>query len=580
VGFTPDGKIAKAVCGLAVGRHSREGVHRSIFRYLTTLEVSMNTFREHHEHSIRASYQCFDRILLNGLLQPFQQPERVIGFFSFYRNQFPVSRKVLTDIADQFGNWVQNRSEKWSAPILEAPEGRRDEFIEPYFRKAKPDQVVAILKAREPARIMTAIGSAKENRWHLQMAQRWVIQYNFYVNDARWGRMFVRMCPYFPFSARVCLNQHHWLANRLREEGIRFEKTSNAFLKCGNFARLQELADSLTAKDLLACGQKWLTAFTPFFTARERKDAGCRHRLFFAQVEYCDNLIFHRRAALDALGERLLDANRTIGRPDKITVIFGRKVSSRYRGKLQTEIEDMHLPNPVIRSHYGNGFIKQYVRDHLILRTEAATNNVNDYGVNKAVENLPKLREKLSVINDNYQNVQQDILETFIDRGQLRKLAEPTNLPCGKRIPGLKLDHPRQLALMHALVRFAHVAGSSTFTTAEVYPQVIEGLGCATPEYSLASLRYDLSKLRAKSLVEKLPHSRRYRLLPCGYSVSLVFLKLFERIYAPLTAGLLSPVRGDRNLQQQKRHQIDRLYQRVTDDLDKLIHAVGLKTAA
>jgi hypothetical protein len=96
--------------------------------------------------SIRASYRCFDRILLNGLLQPFQQPERVIGFFSFYRNQFPVSRKVLTDIADQFGNWVKNRSEKWGAPILDAPEGRRDEFIEPYFRKAKPDQVVAILK--------------------------------------------------------------------------------------------------------------------------------------------------------------------------------------------------------------------------------------------------------------------------------------------------------------------------------------------------------------------------------------------------------------------------------------------------
>src|SRR5207253_7030224 len=122
---------------------------------------------------------------------------------------------------------------------------------------------------------------------------------------------------------------------------------------------LQELADSLTANDLLACAQKWLTCFTPFFTSRERQQASCRHRLFFAQTEYCDNLIFRKRAALDRLGERLLDANRTIGRPDKITVIFRRKVNSRYRGKLQTEIEDMHLPNPVIRSKYGNGLTKQ-----------------------------------------------------------------------------------------------------------------------------------------------------------------------------------------------------------------------------
>jgi hypothetical protein len=95
-------------------------------------------------------------------------------------------------------------------------------------------------------------------------------------------------------------------------------------------------------------------------------------------VEYCDNLIFHRRAALDQLGARLLDANRTIGQPNKITVIFGRKITKGYKGKLQTLIENIELPNPVIRSHYGNSFIKQYVRDRLLLRTEPATNNVND----------------------------------------------------------------------------------------------------------------------------------------------------------------------------------------------------------
>src|SRR5215467_7999012 len=82
-----------------------------------------------------------------------------------------------------------------------------------YFRRAQPDQVVAIIKAREPATIMTAIG--KDDRWHLEMKRRWVEQYNFYVHDSRWGQMFVRICPYFPFSARVCLNQHYWLALRL-----------------------------------------------------------------------------------------------------------------------------------------------------------------------------------------------------------------------------------------------------------------------------------------------------------------------------------------------------------------------------
>jgi hypothetical protein len=540
----------------------------------------MNAFHEHHRDSIRFHYRCFDRILLNGLIQPFQQPERVLGFFDVYRDLYPVSRDVLRKIAVQFQEWVSSWSQKRGVAIIDAPKGRRDDFVDRYFKGAQPDQVVVVLKAREPARIMIAIGDKRANRWHLQIVDRWIIQYNFYINDQRWGRMFVRICPYLPFSARVCLNQHHWLANRMREEGIAFRQCSNAFLTCARPERLQELAASLKPWDLAACGQKWLARLTPFFTARERDQAGCRHRLFFAQVEYCDNLVFRRRAALDKLGERLLDANRTIGQPNKITTIFGRKVTRLYRGKLQTEIADLDLPNPVIRSHYRNGFIKQYVRDHLVLRTEAATNNVNDYGIPKAVDQLPRLRQTLSAINDNYLDIQQDILETFVDRGQLRQLAEPTITPSGKRIPGLKLDHPRQLALMHALVRFANIAAANTFTTADIYPTVLEALGTTPETYSLGSLRYDLSKLRAKGLVAKLAHSRRYQLLARGYSICLVFLKLFERIYAPLSAGLLSPVSGDRRLHHHRRAQLDRLYQRVVDAIDELIRAVGLKLAA
>ena len=40
----------------------------------------MNAFVEHHKDNIQFGYRCFDRLLLNGLIQPFQQPERVPGF--------------------------------------------------------------------------------------------------------------------------------------------------------------------------------------------------------------------------------------------------------------------------------------------------------------------------------------------------------------------------------------------------------------------------------------------------------------------------------------------------------------------
>jgi len=48
--------------------------------------------------------------------------------------------------------------------------------------------------------------------------------------------------------------------------------------------------------------------------------------------------------------------------------------------------------------------------------------------------------------------------------------------------------------------------------------------------------------------------SRRYQLLPRGYSIGLVLLKFFERVYAPLVAGLLNPIKADANLEIRNRY--------------------------
>jgi len=80
--------------------------------------------------------------------------------------------------------------------------------------------------------------------------------------------------------------------------------------------------------------------------------------------------------------------------------------------------------------------------------------------------------------------------------------------------------------------------------------------------FTLASLHYDLS---------------RYQLLLQAYAICLVFLKHFERIYAPLAAGILSPIKGDARLNPDKQSRLDRLYQRIVDDPNQLVRAVGLK---
>src|SRR5262245_66015724 len=101
----------------------------------------MNSFYAHHKDSIHWHYRCFDRILLNGLIQPFQQPGRVIGFFNTYRQLYPVTRYTLRGIVDQFQRGVNERAAKRNSPIVEAPKGRRDEFVDRDVERSNPEEV-------------------------------------------------------------------------------------------------------------------------------------------------------------------------------------------------------------------------------------------------------------------------------------------------------------------------------------------------------------------------------------------------------------------------------------------------------
>ena len=41
---------------------------------------AVNSFVEHHQESIQLQYSCFDRILLNAIIEPLQQPPIIVGF--------------------------------------------------------------------------------------------------------------------------------------------------------------------------------------------------------------------------------------------------------------------------------------------------------------------------------------------------------------------------------------------------------------------------------------------------------------------------------------------------------------------
>src|SRR5512135_278446 len=372
--------LGKGPCPLKSPYASGPRYYRGLIPTHQPSRSTMNAFIEHHQQAIRFDYSCFDRILLNSVIQVLQYPSSVVGYLKEKRLAAQLTPAYFRTISNDYHHFVQGLAEQRHLEIVQPPKDiRREDWVEPYYQNLQGQNGIAvILKSRENARV--AVSFPRQGN-HVELCNRFVWQYYFYLQDQDFGRMFLRICPYFPFNARICLNGHEWLACRLREEGIGFEQCGNAFRTCADPARLQALADQFSAAHIEACVHRWLAQLVPFFTDRERRHQGFGYRLFVSQVESCTNLVFERRAALDRLHERLLDLNRSIGHPDKIATIFGRRITKHTDAGLKTQILDHDLGQPVIRSEYKSSSIKQYARDNLVLRTETTSYHTPDLGV-------------------------------------------------------------------------------------------------------------------------------------------------------------------------------------------------------
>jgi hypothetical protein len=534
----------------------------------------MNAFVRHHRASIRFGYSCFDRILCRAAIQAFQHPGGIACFLRHHRQAKALTPSFLRNISSDYHRWLTEKAAQRGVPVVEPPTDprvRREDWVEPYYQQlGQRCGTAVILKCRERARVAISLPSQGN---HLELAWRFVNLYYFYRNDPQCGRLFLRLCPYFPFNGQVCLNGHEWLARQLDREGIAYCKRENSFVECADPQRLQELADAFNPEDLLQALNGALEDWLAFFTPAEQEQ-GYRHHLYVTQVEYCHNLIFSKQAALHRLFERLLDHNRSIGHPEKLAYVFARRSFRPDTRTGETRVKITSTRTQVLSSRFKSTSLKQYVRDKVLLRTESASYQLQDLSLRKNVHELPRMRQVLAQANERYLDVQQDVLVSTIDRGQMEQLRRPSVSSNGRRTPGLHCDDLRLIAVLQALLNFVHLVGKGCFRTAALLADV--QLALDRPDYRLSQLRYDLGKLRGKDLVMRLPKTQLYQLSPKGYRVAILYCKLYHRLYAPLLAGFLDPFADDGPVPDRRRAKLDRLYNAVDEALAQLTEQIGL----
>jgi hypothetical protein len=531
---------------------------------------------------VQFSYTAWDRIVLNGYLDRLQRPENISYFFREVVGAPAVTPEVLMSRTAPYRSWVARYAAEHAIPLVAAPKGqRKEDVVAPYYRRFRAAEgVVAILTSTESGRTFVSYlpryppSGGDPGYRLLHPARKRFLHYYFYLLDPVLGPMSVRVGTFLPFTLAVFLNGHSFLAQELTRLNVGFRKDDNAFLAVDDLTALQAAAERLTPRLIeQRCGY-WVRQLAPRFTAEERVAADLHYRYSVAQIELATDVIFKRSAPLKALFRRATELGILLGGADRTTHLFGRRITARYGGKLQTVLDRRNEGQPILRSYYGSSFVKQYEKGDRLLRTETCVNNTYDLGIGRHLENLPALHERMQATNTRYLEAQAELLASTVDAGDLATLARPVRVGA-RRVPGLKLEDDRVIRLLEALLHPGTFVAD--WTTREVHARVLARHRLTDSDYRLSQLRYDLGKLRAHHLVERLGASRRYRLTASGLKLGVLLVKLRTRLFGPL-ASLASdeqPRRPTRTTSE-----VEAAFRQVDAALDHLCDTLGLTLAA
>ncbi|HSH82620.1 MAG TPA: hypothetical protein VLA19_29155 [Herpetosiphonaceae bacterium] len=531
---------------------------------------------------VQFAYTAWDRIVLNGYLDRLQRPENLVYFFREVVGVPSVTPEVLMSRTAPYRAGIIRYAEEHGIPLLGAAKDvRKEELVAPYYgRFTEAEGVVCILTSVEQGRTFVsytpryAPPSGDPHYRLISACRKRFLHYYFYLLDPILGPMSLRVGTFLPFTLACFLNGHSFLARELTRAGVAFRKDDNAFLAVADVAALEAAAERLTPRLIEQRCDHWARRLAPSFSPAERAALPLGYRYSVAQIELATDLIFKRSAPLKALFRRATELGILLGGADRTTHLFGRRITARYGGKLQTVLDRRNEGQPILRSYYGSSFVKQYEKGDRLLRTETCLNNTYDLGIGRRLDNLPVLKERMLATNTRYLDAQAEVLASTVDGGALASLARP--VPVGaRRVPGLKLEDDRVIRLLEGLLHPGTFVAD--WTTREVHARLLARHRLTEADYRPGQLRYDLGKLRAHGLVERLGTSRRYRLTPRGLKLGVLLVKLRTRLLGPL-ASLASEQQPRRSTRHPS--DVEAAFRQVDAALDHLCDTLGLKLVA
>ena len=503
----------------------------------------METCAKLFERFLVFVYHCFDRIVIQGYLPLLTRPEHIVHFFRDVHGVYPITPQVLAKRTLEYRGWVEGYARNHKIPILKAEKGvSQEDTVRPYLeRMERRNQhgVYCIFTSMEmgstfPSKMPQFPTDDPNDRIIRRVPSRYLHDY-FYIRDPAIGPLAMCVGTYLPFQTTYYLNGHNFIEIELRRQAVAFRKDDNAFLSTSDPKALQAAADKLSAATLEKRLNYWNWLLCPKFSEKDRKAVPLDRQYSIHQIEYCRNFIFKRHFPIHKIFEQSCEMGLFRLAADKVAYIFGVRITKRLRGKLYSVLEKLDHGHHVMRIYCKNLVGRMYEKFSTFLRVEVCVNRMKDLGLKKGLENLECLRQKLVALTDRFAGFEAQSLNVHVDFPLFQRIALPVVV--GKtKIAGIKIHDTRMMRLMEVLLHGGTQLNG--WRSADIHQAILTTFGLSVSTFTATQLRYDLRKLKAHGLLERIGRGYRYRLTDKGVKAALMFILFHKRVCGPLANSL------------------------------------------
>lgn len=543
----------------------------------------LDELSEYYADSLDGTYDCVDRIVLNGYFRLGQSPG---GFRTWWRSlegsDDNLDNAHLMRMAGRLSRRVRAHAKAHQIPLLDCTQGeRKHEMAEQYLPK-DPDfvGVFLILVGRAPAPVWDVVRS--KNGTIINIARKtpmpYVNHYSFHIMDPEWGHITIKLCGHPPFGAQIILNGHEYVACQAKKEGLEFTKEDNCFTQVSDAARLAQVADTLCSPDIIGrlsqvC-ERWIYSACLCFALdlAEQEKTGFHYDYSVYQGEYSRNLLFKRGSEMEQVFQGIVERTRHPLDVKTVKTIFGTKRRpSRRRGqkapRCEVVVEKPTYDLTVFKIHFGKLTVKMYTKGEHVLRIEVIIHNAKALPCGRSLPKFSEIVSRLKGILNRFLNVARCIDVACIGEARLDELPTPSQVG-QTRVGGVDINKPRMRAVMEAVMGLS--PAPQGFSCSELAAKVKEA---TASEYTSRQAAYDLKKLRGKNVVRKMGASRRYETVPEGLQAIAALLVLREKVIKPVLAGAGKPKRGPKPKHQSP---IDAHYETIQVEMRHLFQAIGI----